>query len=544
MGDGCFYDSTLSIVFDNKDVESIEWTKKFFTDKFGRYCEKKHGESKCTELLVHSVYLKDFMIQMDLIYRVEDHKHGYKRNVHVPNYIMKSPKSVIKEFLSGYFDADSGVYSSIKNIRIFSIKEKHLQQVQILLSAFDIFCKIGNQIKKTETQIHLGKTITLRSWEVDRFKDIGYVSQRKQDLLDNWTKYESKTPMDYDYDESVSFDYVGELPVYDIQTEEGCYSANGIWAHNCTPQDSMMRVDGTIFPVADIREYLETIMPKLDEFIGPHYIGDLVFDTDGKVQWRVNGHIKPIREFPLKDNKCVGAIEIFERPFLVNGEPQRGRYVAGCDPYDDDSSNTVSLGSILILDLFTDRIVAEYTGRPKFANDFYEICRRMLLYYNAVCNYENDRKGLFQYFDRKNSLHLLSDTLQSLKDVEMVHGNLMGNKAKGTNSGRFINARGRRLLADWMMTDAYGAKEEGKTILNLHKIRSIGLLLEAMKYNQNGNFDRISCGGMLMLIREDRQKFIENVMNSENKPMNGLQFDSYFLKNSKGTLRIGKEYYQ
>lgn len=311
-----------------------------------------------------------------------------------------------------------------------------------------------------------------------------------------------------------------------------------------TPQDSMMRVDGTIFPVADIREYLETIMPKLDEFIGPHYIGDLVFDLDGKVQWRVNGHVKPIREFPLKDNKHEGAIEIFERPFLTNGEPQRGRYVAGIDPFDDDSSNTVSLGSIFILDLFTDRIVAEYTGRPKMANDFFEICRRMLMYYNAIANYENDKKGLFQYFDRKNSLYLLSDTLQSLKDVEMVKGNLYGNKSKGTNSGRFINARGRRLLADWMMTDAYGAKEEGKTILNLHKIRSIGLLLEAMKYNQNGNFDRISCGGMLMLIREDRQKFIENVMNSENKPMSGLQFDDYFLKNSKGTLQVGKEYYQ
>jgi hypothetical protein len=307
-----------------------------------------------------------------------------------------------------------------------------------------------------------------------------------------------------------------------------------------TPQDSMMRIDGTIFPVADIREYMERIMPSLEEFVGPHYIGDLVFDVNGRVQWRVNGFAKPIREFPLKDNKHEGAIEIFERPFLVNGEPQRSRYVAGIDPFDDDSSNTVSLGSIFILDLFTDRIVAEYTGRPKFANDFFEICRRMLMYYNSIGNYECDKKGLFQYFDRKNCTYLLSDTLQSLKDVEMVRGNLYGNKSKGTNSGRFINARGRRLLADWMMTDAYGENQEGKTILNLHKVRSIGLLLEAMKYNVNGNFDRISACGMLMLIREDRQKFIDNIMNSENKPFTGLQFDPYFIRNSKGTLSYNR----
>jgi len=303
-----------------------------------------------------------------------------------------------------------------------------------------------------------------------------------------------------------------------------------------TPQDSMMRIDGTIFPVADIREYLERIMPALDEFVGPHYIGDLIFNKEGKIDWRVGAFSKPIREFPLKDNKHEGAIEIFERPFMVNGAPQRGRYVAGIDPFDDDSSNTVSLGSIFILDLFTDRIVAEYTGRSKFANDFFEICRRMLIYYNAVGNYENDKKGLFQYFDRKNCLYLLSDTLQSLKDVEMVRGNLYGNKSKGTNSGRFINARGRRLLADWMLSNAYNENSEGKTVLNLHKIRSIGLLLEAMKYNANGNFDRISACGMLMLIREDRQKFIENAMNSEKTVNIGLQFDDYFIRNSRGTL--------
>lgn len=303
-----------------------------------------------------------------------------------------------------------------------------------------------------------------------------------------------------------------------------------------TPQDSMMKIDGTIFPVADIRDHLESILPSIETFVGPHYIGNLVFDKDGRVEWKVDGYAKPIREFPLKDNKVEGAIEIFERPFMVNGEAQRNRYIAGIDPYDDDASNTVSLGSIFILDLFTDRIVAEYTGRPKFANDFFEICRRMLMYYNAVANYENDKKGLFSYFDRKNCLYLLSDTLQSLKDVEMVRGNLYGNKSKGTNSGKFINARARRLYADYLLTPAYNMDDEAKRLLNLHKVRSVALLLETMKWDPNGNFDRVSACGMLMLLREDRQKFIENIMNKETQNRVGLQFDDYFIRNSRGTL--------
>lgn len=305
-----------------------------------------------------------------------------------------------------------------------------------------------------------------------------------------------------------------------------------------TPQDSMMRIDGTIFPVADIRDYLESVLPKMEEFVGPHYIGNLVFDQDGKVVWRPDGHCKVIRDYPLKDNKHEGALEIFERPVLVNGEAQRNRYVAGIDPYDDDESTTVSLGSIFVLDLYTDRIVAEYTGRPKFANDFYETCRRTLIHYNAVANYENDKKGLFQYFDRKNCLYLLSDTLQSLKDVEMVKGNLYGNKSKGTNSGRFINARARRLYADWLLTDAYGADKDSGIKLNLHKVRSIALLLETMKYNPNGNFDRVSAMGMLMLIREDKQKFLENSKSNEGQQATGLAFDEYFRRNSKGTLFV------
>lgn len=307
-----------------------------------------------------------------------------------------------------------------------------------------------------------------------------------------------------------------------------------------TPQDSMMKIDGTMFPVAEIRDYLEKVLPNIDEFVGPHYIGDLAFDSNGKVAWRVGGYKKPIREYPLQDNKHEGAIEIFEMPFLVNGEAQRNRYIGGIDPYDDDSSNTVSLGSIFIMDLFTDRIVFEYTGRPKFANDFFELCRRSLIFYNAVANYENDKKGLFGYFDRKNSLHLLSDTLQSLRDVEMIKGNLIGNKSKGTNSGKFINARARRLWADYLLTDAQGSDNDNR-ILNLHKVRSIGLLLESLKWNPNGNFDRIASIGMLMLLREDRQKFLENAMNSENQRRTGMQWDDYFLRNSRGTLSYNTE---
>ena len=64
-----------------------------------------------------------------------------------------------------------------------------------------------------------------------------------------------------------------------------------------------------------------------------------------------------------------------------------------------------------------------------FAEDYYETCRRICLFYNAELLYENNKKGLFTYFSKTNSLYLLSDVPEFLRDKEIVKGNFFGNKA-------------------------------------------------------------------------------------------------------------------
>jgi len=146
------------------------------------------------------------------------------------------------------------------------------------------------------------------------------------------------------------------------------------------------------------------------------YTGDLILDKDGNVAFSPTSKF-PIREFPHKDNKIEGCIEIFQMPEKnKDGEVFPNRYILGCDPYDDDASNTMSLGSIFCLDLWTDRLVAEYTGRPMFADGFFEICRKMCIFYNGRLNYENNKKGLFAYFAQNNCLYLLTETLEFLRD--------------------------------------------------------------------------------------------------------------------------------
>jgi hypothetical protein len=156
---------------------------------------------------------------------------------------------------------------------------------------------------------------------------------------------------------------------------------------------------------------------------------------------------------------------------------------------------------------------------------------QVLAFYNAIANYENDKKGLFAYFTHRNALSLLADNPQILKDMELVKAtNLYGNKSKGTNSGVKINAWGRRLQADYMLEPAYDEAKSG--LLNLHKIRSVGYIKEAIGWNEDGNFDRVSAMGMLMILREEYKKYklqvSENMLGNK---INNLSVDPFFANN-------------
>lgn len=275
-----------------------------------------------------------------------------------------------------------------------------------------------------------------------------------------------------------------------------------------TPAEAIVKTGVNMFPVADLTERIGQLDANLTEY-DDVYVGDLVFNKDGQVEYKPTS-ATPIRDFPHKDNKIGGAIEIYQLPEIDRntGKPYNDRYILGADPYDDDESNTMSLGSIFVLDLWTDRIVAEYTGRPPFADDYYEICRKLCLFYNGRLNYEYNKKGLFSHFSTRNSLYLLTDVLDFLKEKQMMKDGY-GNKSKGTNASPAINAYARSRLRSWLLApvpimQTIDGEEKEVMVPRLFTVRNRALLKELINYNSEGNFDRISAMGMLMLLREDR----------------------------------------
>jgi len=297
------------------------------------------------------------------------------------------------------------------------------------------------------------------------------------------------------------------------------------------PSEMFLNAHGSMFPQAELKARLAELRANPHKYQNAHWYGELVFKSDGTLKWTNTNATQVVREFPIKNNKDKpGVIEIFEMPKkTASGEVYKNRYLQGTDTYDDDESQTNSLGSTFILDMWTNRIVAEYTGR-RGASEFYEITRKLNIFYKTTHNYEQNKKGLYSYYDIKKSTHLLCDTPESLKDVADITISKVGNRRKGTVASAPINAHGLRLILDWLLEPAYG-EEEGSEILNLHTISSEGLLQELMNFHpKNGNFDRVSAMIMVMIIKEDKTLTFEK---TQVEKVETLANDDFFKRNYK-----------
>lgn len=276
-----------------------------------------------------------------------------------------------------------------------------------------------------------------------------------------------------------------------------------------TPAEAMLEFNGNIFPKKELQEQLSLI--RTNRNLQNHkQVGDLEWDQNGNIKWIIKKTGDIIR-YPLgKDDDPTGSIVIWEHP---NQSASSGLYIAGCDPYDHDQSVTTSLGSCFIykrvqtLEQYSDILVAEYTGRPATAEDFYENVRKLLVYYNARLMYENQNKGLFVYFTQKHCDYLLADQPDILNDVV---GNSKVQRKKGCHMNKQIKQWGEGLVKEWLNDiNATGKK-------NLYYIFSEPLLEELISYNDIGNFDRVCALLQVMIYREQ----LFNVVVKEKEKIN------------------------
>lgn len=277
-----------------------------------------------------------------------------------------------------------------------------------------------------------------------------------------------------------------------------------------TPAEAMLEFNGNIFPKKELQEQL-SLLRMNDKLRNYKQVGDLVWQEDGTLKWVIK-KTGDITHYPLrKEDDPTGSIVIWEHP---KKDASLGLYLAGCDSYDFDESSTTSLGSCFIykraqdIESYSDMIVAEYTGRPKTAEEFYENVRKLLIYYNARCMYENQNKGIFAYFTNKHSDYLLADQPDIINNIV---SNSKVNRRKGCHMNKQIKQWGWGLIKDWLNDiNANGKK-------NLYNILSEPLLEELISANDNVNVDRVMSLTQVMIYREQLYNVKVKEVKEENK---------------------------
>lgn len=298
-----------------------------------------------------------------------------------------------------------------------------------------------------------------------------------------------------------------------------------------TPAEAIIKVKAAYFPITALTERLQQIDTD-SHFYDDVYIGQLSINKEGEVSFKVTNDV-PIRRFGV-ENDTPGAVEIFAMPEKDRGgKVPNTRYIIGHDPVDNDMAESSSLSSTFVLDLWTDTIVAEYTGRQRMAEDNYEIVRLLCLFYNAKCLYESNKKGLYAYFSKMNCTHLLADTPEYLRDKQLIKYSRFGSNQKGVNATAAINNYANGLIRDWLLKPVNtvikndeGVEEE-VTIQNLYRIRNRALLEELIAFNPEINVDRIRALGMVMLYREEKMILYRGEINGSREE----EADSSYLGN-------------
>ena len=219
--------------------------------RYERLVPTKDRSLDCRRIRLYGAPLKDFVSRWNLRDR--------GTAMTVPERLFTAPLPVVAAYLRSLFQAEG--YVSIKErsatVALDMISEGVVRGAQALLARFGIFSRVRYKAD-TRQDRHGCWSLSIRTLG-DRaaFADlIGFVDPRKADRLEASLTLEGQPRQPTKRLQLEAVEDLGEMDVYDIQTESGEYLSNGLRVHNCfilSVDDSMdsilnwYREEGSIF---------------------------------------------------------------------------------------------------------------------------------------------------------------------------------------------------------------------------------------------------------------------------------------------------------
>ncbi len=178
---------------------------------------------------------------------------SYARDKRIPYLFLNLPLDRLACVLRGYFEGDGSAERNRKKVSCDSVGDGFLHDLEFCLARFGIFAKryvyekepgdvVKNFYVKKKREIPKFKItkLIIGADFIDNFKSIGFLSKRKNSILEGYSKMKnSKMKIKYDenfvYDSIICIDECGEEQSYclNVDTENHLVVGNGIISQQC-----------------------------------------------------------------------------------------------------------------------------------------------------------------------------------------------------------------------------------------------------------------------------------------------------------------------
>jgi hypothetical protein len=279
------------------------------------------------------------------------------------------------------------------------------------------------------------------------------------------------------------------------------------------PSEAMLKMGTNIYPKAEINRQISRI--KGSKSLSTLGSTGYMEQTEVGIIFKPSTDVKPILNFPYKpDVDGEGCVIQYQPPYRFGNAVPPELYYICVDPYamDKDKAKEItkrdSLGAAYVMKRINnfskpyDLIVAEYVARPKFQDDFNRQLFLLAQYYNAKIVFENDRDGNIMSYARTNKLINYLEEELTVYDSNDAPRKKLGRNYGVSMSNLEVKKQAVQYFRDWLLAPRE-KNEDGEHELNLHKIYSVPLLEEILKFSYDGNFDRHSAMLVGMLYKKE-----------------------------------------
>jgi ribonucleoside-diphosphate reductase alpha chain len=228
---------SLTIEFQVATDDEYDWVMEnldvVFPDVHRKVREADTQHVRVRRIRLYGEKLRDFVERWDLLDRGVE--------IRAPHRLFTASHDEVVAYLRSLFQADG--YVSVRrdgdyeNARVgFAvIGERWTEDVQLLLNMLGIHSRRTHKVEKRDDRHDMHEVAIAIGSERARFAElIGFVGRDKSNkLLESLELRNPKRCPDLREEEIVAIDDLGEMEVYDIQTESGEYLSNNIAVHNC-----------------------------------------------------------------------------------------------------------------------------------------------------------------------------------------------------------------------------------------------------------------------------------------------------------------------